>query len=77
MRHGIYYPVSILYVVAGIMLKIDWVINEARFHARMISKASKQSQTRARLSPQVLLFPPRNIYAEGNVHLPETESFVL
>ena len=64
-------------MIAGVMFQIDRVINEARFHARIIPKAFKQKQTRARLSPQVLLFPPKNIYAEGTMHLPDTERFGL
>jgi hypothetical protein len=64
-------------MVAGIMFQIDRVINEAHFHAGMISKALKQKQTQARLSPQVLLLHPKNIYAEGSMYFPDTERAVL
>ena len=64
-------------MIAGVVFQIDRVINETCFHAHMISKPFGQKQTRARLSPQVLLFPPENIYAEGRMYFPETERFVL
>jgi hypothetical protein len=68
MGHRIYQPASILYVVTGIVFQIDWIIDQAYLHARIISKALTQKQLWRGFPEQVLLFITENIYADESAY---------
>jgi hypothetical protein len=68
MRHRLYQPARIFHVVAGIVFQIDWIIDQAYLHARIISKAIKQKQLWRGFPEQVLLFITENIYADESAY---------
>lgn len=72
-------PAGILYVLTGVMFKIDWVIDQTRLHTRIIPKTPDWIQFEARLSGATtepeLLFAEKSIYAV-EVHSAAKESFV-
>jgi len=64
-------------VVAGIMFQIDWIVNQACFHTRIISEAFKRKQLWRGFPEQALLLSTKNIYADESVYFSEPAGIVV